>query len=179
MATIKVTCTGSDHLDIAQLSDFQGDLKVLTDDNLDKLTGAILKYGFTAPVFVWKHSAFNYILDGHQRVKALEALEADGYSIPPVPIVYVEAKNKKEAKEKLLHISSQYGEFQYEGVQAFAADLDLPALDLRIVNIEMPLTDIGMFDFEPIDREGYEPPDQQNCICPECGHEGLKNDFKP
>ena len=158
MAEIIIKCTGTDVIPFRQLKDFQGDLKTITDDNLDKLKNSIIKNGFCAPVFVWKNKDKNYLIDGHQRLKALNSLFADGYTIPDIPIVYITADNKKDAKRKLLYISSQYGQFTIDGYADFALDLDIDFNDLR-------LTD-GLFEFDmPLDNkdaveDDYEIPDE-------------------
>ena len=158
MAEIIIKCTGTDVIPFRQLKDFQGELKTITDDNLDKLKNSIIKNGFCAPVFVWKNKDKNYLIDGHQRLKALNSLFADGYTIPDIPIVYITADNKKDAKRKLLYISSQYGQFTIDGYADFALDIDVDFNDLR-------LTD-GLFDFSMTDdkteavEDDYEIPDE-------------------
>ena len=142
MAEIIIKCTGTDVIPFRQLKDFQGELKTITDDNLDKLKNSIIKNGFCAPVFVWKNKDKNYLIDGHQRLKALNSLFADGYIIPDIPIVYITADNKKDAKRKLLYISSQYGQFTIDGYADFALDIDIDFNELR-------LTD-GLFEIEKI-----------------------------
>lgn len=158
MAEIEIKCTGTDIVPFRQLKDFQGDLKTITDDNLEKLKNSIINNGFCAPVFVWKNKDKNYLIDGHQRLKALNSLFADGYTIPDIPIVYITADNKKDAKKKLLYISSQYGQFTIDGYADFALDIDVDFNDLR-------LTD-GLFDFSLNDskaesvEDNYEIPDE-------------------
>ena len=65
--TIRVTCRAADILPIDALIEFQGTLKTISADNLSKLKRSILKYCFTAPIFVW-HGVDYHILDGHQRL---------------------------------------------------------------------------------------------------------------
>ena len=154
---IKVTCDGTDYVDYKILVPLQGDLKIISDDNLQKLKNSIIKYGFTAPAFIWKSGKKLYSIDCHQRVKALNSLFADGYEIPDIPIVYIKAKDKKEAKEKLLHITSSYGEFTQDGFAAFILDagLDISDLEIRLANDEM---------FVNIDLEKIKPPKKELLI---------------
>ena len=154
MKTIKITCDGTDYVDFKSLVPLQGDLKTLSEENLGKLKKSIIKYGFTAPGFVWKSGKKKYVMDMHQRIKALESLFAEGYTIPDVPIVYIQAKNKVEAKEKLLHISSQYGEFDRGSLDAFLLSInsDAELLEtLRLVDEEM---DMSFFDEPSIETTG-------------------------
>jgi hypothetical protein len=60
---------------------------------------------------------------GHQRLLAYKALQNEGWIIPEIPIVYVEAKDKDEAKEKLLVATSSYGEFSASGVERYIQSL--------------------------------------------------------
>jgi hypothetical protein len=143
MSAIRISCTAADTLSIDRLSDLQGNLKKISAPNLDRLKRSILKHGFTAPVFVWiagKHK--RYILDGHQRIKALRSLEADGYEIPDLPVAYIEAKTKKEAREKLLYITSQYGDFTTEGITDYIQGLDTDLSDVRLADDEVDIARI-------------------------------------
>jgi len=51
---IKIACKGADSLSIDKLIDFQGDLKKITPENMQKLKNNIIKNNFSAPIFVWK-----------------------------------------------------------------------------------------------------------------------------
>lgn len=135
---IRVTSHGADILPIDALIEFQGDLKTITRANLDKLKRSILKHGFTAPIFVWK-GVDNHILDGHQRMKALIELRQEGYTIPLLPVVYIDADSEKHAKEKLLYITSQYGDFSSDGFSEFVEDMDFSFDDIRLTDGEFVL----------------------------------------
>jgi len=173
---IKITCEGTDYVDYKTLKPLQGNLKILSDENLCKLKKSIIKYGFTAPAFIWKSGKTLYSIYCHQRVKALDSLFADGYEIPDIPIVYIKAKDKKEAKEKLLHITSSYGEFTQDGLTDFVYGMDFDIemstdfLDgLRLANEEMTLM---MPDFEPATEEEQGKLDELDpkwITCPHCG----------
>ena len=68
---IKVTCKGADILPIDALENFQGNLKKITKENLNKLKKRIIRDGINVPLFVWRVNDWCRILDGHQRLKAL------------------------------------------------------------------------------------------------------------
>jgi hypothetical protein len=72
-------------------------------------------------------------------------MQKDGYIIPPLPVVYIQCKNKTEAKQKLLRLNSQYGRMTKESVLEFAEDLEL--------NFDEVLLPFGTIDFseEPLD----------------------------
>jgi len=166
MKEIKVTCSSSDTIPLDDLIDFQGGLKTITNENLEKLKNSIIKHGITVPGFIWKSGKKNYVLDMHQRIKALQSLKEGGYKIPLIPIDYIQAKTKKEAKEKLLHISSQYGEFDLKGLDNFI-------IGLEINNINLVNTEIDLFkDFEPagIEEQGkLDSLEPKIAECPKCG----------
>ena len=168
MKTIKITCDGTDYVDYKTLTPFQGHLKILSEENLEKLKKSIIKYGFTVPAFIWQSGKKKYILDAHQRQLALASLFEDGYNIPNIPIVYIKAKNKTEAKEKLLHISSQYGQFEKEGLDDFllSIDADVDLLEtLRLSNDEI---DMNIFIEQEENIIGNDNiPEEKRC--PHCG----------
>ncbi|MBN2531884.1 MAG: DNA modification methylase [Spirochaetales bacterium] len=142
--SISIKCQGADLKNLDELLEFQGSIKRLSKKNLEKLRNAILKYGFIAPIFIWKSRKKLHILDGHQRLKALRTFEEEGYKIPPLPVDYIHAKSEKEAKEKLLHITSQYGEFDKKGLDEFilTANLDISDLEtIRLTDTELKITD--------------------------------------
>jgi hypothetical protein len=125
METIEIKCETKDKLNLAEMTEFQGGLKSRTDVDYDKIKLSIIKYGFSFPFFVWKNGGKNYILDGHGRFSTLCKMQKDGYVIPDLPVVEVQAKDKKEAKEKLLRLNSTYGKMTKESVLEFAEDIDL------------------------------------------------------
>jgi hypothetical protein len=123
--TISIKCEGAGTLELAELTEFQGGLKKRSDIDYDKIKLSIIKYGFSAPFYVWKSGDKNYILDGHGRMATLCKMQKDGYIIPPLPVAYIDAKNKAEAKQKLLRINSQYGQMSKDSVLEFASDIEL------------------------------------------------------
>ncbi len=109
--TIKVSNeNGLPILPYTELQDFQGDLKTITRDSLEKLKSSIIEHGIFVSKKVWKDSdGICWTLDGHQTLKALSDLEKDGYSIPDIPIEYIDAVDTKDAITKLLQLVSEYG----------------------------------------------------------------------
>ena len=123
--TISIKCDTKDFINWHNLSEFQGGLKIRDEADINKAKTSILKYGWSFPFFVWVSGKTNYVLDGHCRLLVLQALEEDGYIIPELPCVYIQAKNKTEAKQKLLRLNSTYGKMTKESVLEFAEDIDL------------------------------------------------------
>jgi hypothetical protein len=159
---IRIKCKAADGLEIDELEAFQGELKTITDDGLEKLKKSIIKYGFSFPVFVWKSK----ILDGHQRLKAIRQLVEQGYKIKnnKLPAVRIEAKNEKEAAEKLLLINSRYAKIDEGGFQVFSSEFDLD-LDEMASLIELPEIELDFESIEPVSvNDGEEYTDSDDII---------------
>jgi hypothetical protein len=178
---IEVRCTAAVTLDLSELTPLQGGLKELTDANFEKLKRSILKHGITFPFFVWQSDGENYILDGTQRDRVLKRMAAAGYEIPPLPCALIEAKNRKEASEKILLISSQYGRVTDEGLYEFLSTNDLDFGELELL-LELPTLDLDEFkegwmtepDFSPTSPDDQGRLDKKNPVrCPECGYEWI------
>lgn len=152
-------------IDYHKLSILQGSLKTLSETNKGKLCKSILEHGYFIPAFVWKSGEDMYILDATQRYHALKELEKQGYTIPDIPYIEIGAKDKKDAAQKLLQITSRYGEINQE--TSFFEDFDI---DLDYINdIEIPELDIKL---EELEEESKESDDKQlNNRCPKCGYE--------
>lgn len=144
--TIKITCSTKDYLNINELREFQGDLKKRDDENIRKIISSIMTHGFSVPFFVWVNDNNNYVLDGHGRLSALKTLDERGFFIPPLPVVYVDCKNEKQARDLLLRINSQYGKMTKESVLNFIGDFEI-----ETSNFELPCGTISFEDAPDID----------------------------
>ncbi len=140
---IQVKSKGHTFLPIDRLIEFQGNLKRLTQQNREKLMASILEKGFIAPIFVWDDTGEYRLLDGHQRIKTLLWMRQQGWDIPMLPVDIIEADTEKDAKEKLLLIASQYGDFTTDGYKEFAEGLDLDTESVRLSDgtFELPETE--------------------------------------
>lgn len=154
MDKIKITCKSNDFLELAEMTELQGGLKIRSDIDFDKIKLSIIKFGFSFPFFIWKNDGKNYLLDGHGRFATLCKMQKDGYEIPLLPVVYVECKDMKEAKQKLLRLNSTYGKMTKESVMEFAEDLDL-----NFAEIQLPDSVIS-FDDESAGEEETEGDDE-------------------
>lgn len=149
MPNIVNKVSGCQTAPIESFNNFQGNLKKLDKKNLKKLKESIVKKGFTAPLFIWQKN----ILDGHQRKTALESLKDDGYTIPDVPFVEIEAESEKEAKEILLTYVSQYADVTNSGLEDFIKEAGLNALELdTFTNL-----DLGTLIANDAKEDDYEP----------------------
>jgi len=130
--TIPITCTGSDSLPFDRLEEFQGNLKKRGKKEIDKIIKSINKHGFSFPFFVWNGTGHNYVLDGHGRISALSEMRQKGYDLPLFPVVYIDAENEAEAKQKLLQANSHYGTITPEGFEEFIEDVEIEIEDYEL-----------------------------------------------
>lgn len=143
---IEIKCTGTKNIRLETFKELQGNLKELSKANYEKLKASILKYGFSFPIFCYKQKETHWILDAHQRIKTLKLLQEEGYYIPDLPTIFVEAKDKREAKEKLLQLNSNYGKFTDEGLYQFMNEPNFE-IDVNFLK-EIDLPDIDLDKFE-------------------------------
>lgn len=119
---VQIACEGSHVMDVADMREFQGNLKRLDESEYLKLRGQIVDNGYSSPIAVWQSENSYYILDGHQRKRVLSKLREDGWVVPPLPVVMVAAKSYKQAKQKLLAATSQYEKMETQGLYEYLMD---------------------------------------------------------
>jgi 16S rRNA G966 N2-methylase RsmD len=146
---IKINCTGTELITLDKFIELQGNLKTLSKENYNKLKNSILKYGFSFPVFCWLNNNKHYILDAHQRINTLKELQKEGYEVPALPTVFIEAENRKQAKELLLQLNSNYGKITDEGLYEFINEI---GSELDFEEIKKGVELIGI-DFEKFEME--------------------------
>jgi hypothetical protein len=174
MQTVQIRCKAAVNLDLDQLTPMQGDLKELSQSNFNKLKQSILRHGITFPFFVWQSDGSNYILDGTQRDRVLTRMAEEGFHIAALPCALIEAKDRKQAAEKILLISSQYGKMTNNSLEQFLSENDLDLMELND-ELELPSIDLEFFrgaDFEPVSADEQGRLDKKNPVtCPACGNE--------
>ena len=140
MSTLRVTCKGAQTLPLDRIEEFQGNLKKLSKKNLEKLKKRIIEDGFNVPFFVWDHDGMYKVLDGHQRLRALQSLREEGWDMPLLPVAFIEASDEADARKKLLAISSQYGEFDASELSEWLDEIGGEVAEtLRLVDTEIPI----------------------------------------
>lgn len=132
MDTIKMAINQDQlvRLPITSLREFQGNLKDLSDENYAKAKKSILDLGFSFAIHAWENDGKYYILDGHQRLRTMLKMVEEGYAVPPMPTVLVEADNFKQAKKKVLAGTSQYGQITGQGLYEFISESGLDWRDV-------------------------------------------------
>ncbi len=173
---LRVTCTASKLVALNDMHPLQGDLKSLSETSFEKLKASILKYGVAFPFFCWRNGGKLWICDGTQRDRVLHKLRDEGYQIPKLPVDFIQAKDKKEAKEKILLLSSQYGKMDLDSLYTFGLEAHLDFEELTPI-LELP--DINLEDF----KDGYLKDETRKdhevfeFQCPACGHSGPRKSF--
>jgi hypothetical protein len=127
---------------MTELQASQGDLKFLSDENYAKLKGNIEKNGFDVPVYVWvDDEGTKWLLDGHAR---RQVLTTEGW-LEPIPYLIIKAKDRKQAMQRLLEITSQYNTITQEGIDEFIKTFELPEFEVfEATSFDaMPLMEIG------------------------------------
>lgn len=169
--TVSIQCKGADTLPLDTINEFQGNLKKRGKKEIDAIITSIEKYGFSFPFFIWNGTGDNYCLDGHGRIQALAEMRRRGVSLPLFPVVYVEAKDDAEAKQKLLRLNSQYGQMTIDSVLEFTggmnmdwAELALPGGTLSFISdddAEAEMPDLKTGDKEPFQQMTFTLADEQ------------------
>lgn len=180
---ISLVCDVKDFLPLDELHPFQGDLKSLDSVSFAKLKKEILDTGFAYPVYVWTDiDNIHWIIGGHQRVRVLKHLrDIEHYNVSLVPVVYIKANNKVEAKRRVLQDVAQYGTIERQGLYEFLHDAQISIQSLSD-SFKLPDIDITSFgdeffsapDFMPgtLDEQGkLDEKKPLVVICPGCGEE--------
>lgn len=171
----------SDLIKWRELEWFQGELKHITTDDMNRLKQAIIKNSFIQPFNVWQDKNKKiWILDGHQRKQALDELESEGYKIPDMlPANFIKCKNRTEAAEAVLLYSSIYAKVQDEHLFNFINDNKIDYKELKF-QIDLPSFDTKKFEimymkdvhFQAAERITQPQMDEKSKVkCPNCGTE--------
>jgi len=166
--------------DILKTYEFNS-LKSSDSRDVSTLKNAIINSGFNFPFYVWH--GHRYVIDGKGRDIALSELEKEGYVIPDLPVSYIKADNKAQAKRLALQASSKHGEITEESFKEFTLDLELQPLDFEMfdlgLDLELEVVDTDDFESEyqetetkessakEVDTDDFEMKHQ----CPKCGFE--------
>ncbi|MDA8116969.1 MAG: site-specific DNA-methyltransferase [Actinomycetota bacterium] len=138
---VRITCTGTEVVDIDDLTPFQGKFKKLAKGDYEKLRAQIIAVGVTAAATVWKDGDKLYLLDGHQRRETLSRMKLEGFEVPPIPVNFADCRTKAEAKVKVLALASTYGSVDEAGLIDFAKEA---GLDLATISESFRFPDIDL-----------------------------------
>jgi len=166
--TIRIACEGAATLPLDALEPFQGAFKRISEVDIDRLRRVMLTDGFSDPFNVWREDPHNWIIDGHQRRLVLLAMRKDGYEIPELPVVWVEADSIEQAKRKVLSQASQYGEVLSAGLVELMEQAEVDAAAL-FASFRFPELEVAPWTpkEDGLDLSGGVPTENK---CPSCGY---------
>jgi len=157
--TIRIAIGKLTPTSFTELHDFQGNLKELSDEDYEKIKKEIVETGFSFAPHAWKDPKRRklFLIDGHQRIKAVRRLVKDGYKVGKIPTVIVEAKSYDEAKRKVLQGVSQYGKVTQQGLFDFTVDAKidpkLMEMSFAIPGIDLPAFNLAYFEESKLDEK--------------------------
>jgi len=149
---VRVRIVKSEPVRWRELLWFQGGLKRLSPANLNRLKESIRRRGIIDGFRVWEESpGVVWILDGHQRRRALTELESEGFRLPDeMPGFWVECRDRAEAAELVLLYSSQYGEMVADEAVEFVRTMGVDLAGAA------PTLNVPRLDFDALRRDYLE-----------------------
>ncbi len=165
MKTIEIYNLGN--LPTAPLDSFnelQEDFKISDPDKLAKLQMLILSRGFKYSFKAWiDPDGKLWIIDAHQRRKALIAIRKAGFEIPEIPYEPIYAANKKEAVEEIAAYNSEFGKknpdtLLFEKYKIDTDTIERFNLDFKPFALESPKFDsvVTEINDENVTEDSYE-----------------------
>jgi len=124
--TIKIACMGATTLNLSQMNILQKDLKSLSHEDYEKYKKEIINTGYAFPIKVWRDPDKKFwIVGGTQSYRVLTEMTKEGWSMPPLPVSLIEAKDKKEAYRRVLQDAASYGKMDDQGLYEFLQLADM------------------------------------------------------
>lgn len=144
MEEIRIECEGTTTVSLDELKELHN-FKDRTREHYAKFKASVLELGFSFPIFFWEdQEGVKHIIDAHGRKQFLMEMRTEGYKVPPLPAVRIFAKDKVEAKKKLLAHESRYGKIQEEPFYEFMNEEGFEISEDDVA----PFTEIWEFEME-------------------------------
>src|ERR1051326_8307252 len=84
-------------------------------------------------------------------------MREEGYAVPKLPVDYIHATDRKEALEKILLVSSQYGKITGDTLYQFLGKITGDTLYQFLGENELELDDLrGLLEFPNLDMKAFE-----------------------
>lgn len=126
-------------------NELQEDFKIPDPDKSAKLQMLIITRGFKYAFKAWKDPEGRlWIIDAHQRRKALLALRKSGFAIPDIPYEPIFAENKKEAVEEIAAYNSEFARKNPDTLLFQKYDIDTETLERFNLPFEAKALDLGL-----------------------------------
>ena len=115
---------------------FQKDLKKDNPDEIKQFVARLKEKPFSAPLLVWQWH--DKILDGHQRIKALNLLHEEWFTLKDdlIPVVLISAETEDEAIEHVLEYNSKYSEISIPWLEDILSNFDIDTNNLAISELD-------------------------------------------
>ena len=140
--------------------ELQEDFKVTDSDKLSKLQMLIITRGFKYAFKAWKDQDGKlWIIDAHQRRKALLALRKAGFAIPEIPYEPIFAADKKEAVEEIAAYNSEFATKNPDTLLFKKYNIDTDTLERFNLGYEVKAVDYSIGD--PLFSEKHKSDDIQ------------------
>lgn len=159
--SLRVTCDTKVTVPLDELHGIQGNLKGMSIEAYEKFRTLILRDGINFAMHVWKEldgtkkkGVVKYwVIDGHGRLALLRKLrDEEGYQVPEIPVVEIEAVSYQDAKRKVLAASSSFHRVSKDGLYEFMTEAGLTMEDLAaydLAEIDLPAFGAEYFDVDP------------------------------
>jgi len=143
--------------DFEEFLDLQEDFKIFDPELNKKLQNLILTRGFKYSFSTWVDSDGNrWIIDAHQRKKALAILRSEGYEIPPIPYEPIHAIDKQDAVKEIVALNSEFAIKNPDTI--LFEKYNITNEDMSFFNLNMSRQELDMAGSSPEEEE--QPPTQ-------------------
>lgn len=140
--------------------ELQEDFKISDPDKLAKLQMLIITRGFKYAFKAWKDPDGKlWIIDAHQRRKALLALRKAGFEIPEIPYEPIFAADKKEAVEEIAAYNSEFAKKNPDTLLFKKYNISINTLDRFNLGYEVKSVDYS--PSQPLFAQEHEATDIQ------------------
>lgn len=153
----EITIYNLGNLPTAPLDSFcelQEDFKISEPEKLAKLQMLIITRGFKYAFKAWKDEEGRlWIIDAHQRRKALLALRKSGFVIPEIPYEPIYAETKKEAVEEIAAYNSEFAKKNPDTLLFQKYNIDTDTMERFNLPFEPVVVDLGFKKEELFNKE--------------------------
>ena len=140
--------------------ELQEDFKISDPDKLAKLQMLIITRGFKYAFKAWKDADGKlWIIDAHQRRKALLSLRKAGFEIPEIPYEPIFAADKKEAVEEIAAYNSEFAKKNPDTLLFKKYDISTDTLERFNLGYEVKTVDYS--PSQPLFAQEHEATDIQ------------------
>jgi hypothetical protein len=152
MKTIQNKITNCETIPWSELKTYEfNTLKEEQGRDVTKLKHSIVNDGFDDAFDIW--ADHKYVIDGTGRQMALLELESEGYEIPDLPVVKIEANTKKQAIKIVLKRNGNHGKVTNQSLSDFTSvDFEIEELkQILVEDLNMPELEVLIGSLDPDD----------------------------